>query len=269
MSTLIYCLSDKITNVFRAQLADTPISFSATDTENLVSAVLSNNADFLLIQIQSDPAGYREKLMQLYMAGAKVHIIIFHIGKAYQLASSFDPVPADKDFCDAKDTIFLHSGYKIFQGSERVCLSKAGLRRVADTAALVRVTHGIDLLKARLELLDELFIRCHAEGEHNDIGVDRNISAVGKTLRGEAVLVHGHKLVIRQEFDSARDEYLHHLVENFVNESRPDVDHVYHGHAGAVLGQDLRDLKPSHAGADNGDLFSGGNAYPFLLRPAR
>ena len=52
MSTLIYCLSDKIANVFRAQLADTPISFSATDTEDLVSAVLSNNADFLLIQIQ-------------------------------------------------------------------------------------------------------------------------------------------------------------------------------------------------------------------------
>ena len=77
MSTLIYCLSDKIANVFRAQLADTPISFSATDTEDLVSAVLSNNADFLLIQIQSDPAGYREKLMQLYMAGAKVHISLY------------------------------------------------------------------------------------------------------------------------------------------------------------------------------------------------
>ena len=106
MSTLVYCLSDKIANVFRAQLADTPISFSATDTEDLVSAVLSNNADFLLIQVQSDPAGYREKLMQLYMAGSKVHIIIFHIGKAYQLASSFDPVPADKDFCDAKDMIY-------------------------------------------------------------------------------------------------------------------------------------------------------------------
>ena len=49
---------------------------------------------------------------------------------------------------------------------------------MADTAALVRVTHGIDLLKARLELIDELFLRCHAEGEHTDIGVDRDVRTV-------------------------------------------------------------------------------------------
>lgn len=106
MSTLIYCLSDEVAGAFRAHLADTQISFLATDTEALVSAVLSNNADFLLIQIQANPAGYREKLMQLYMAGSKVHIIIFHIGKTYQLASSFDPVPANREFCNAKDVIY-------------------------------------------------------------------------------------------------------------------------------------------------------------------